>query len=189
MEVLRVEFDATIDECVDVQLRLVSRTKEFRRQRWRSSWAFGASGAAVLTVIATIEAGHFSPTIAFVSIGAAVILGVIFGWLFGGYYDSYVRRHSRKMLDEMFRGAERIRCETELRPQGLWSRSHDTEISFAWQRLREIVDAEHGIELWFDPGLAIIRSRAFDTPERRHEFLQRVRELAPTVTVAKAQSP
>ena len=82
-----------------------------------------------------------------------------------------------------------MRRETELRPEGLWSKSHDTEISFAWQRLREIVDAEHGIELWFDPGLTVIRSRAFDTPERRHEFLQRVRELAPTAKVAKAQSP
>jgi hypothetical protein len=186
--IIRVEFDATLDEFVDVNLRLAYRTNAFRQQRWRSAAAFGASFAIVLGLMTVSEAGRFSPMIAMAAIGAGAVSGSLFGWWYGSYYDSYVRRHTRRMLKEMFRGAEEMRCEMELRPEGLWSKSFDTEIILSWKRLREIVDAEHGIELWFDPGLALIRSRAFDNPELRQLFIKRVRELAPPMAVATSDA-
>lgn len=46
---VHVEFDATLDEAVDVQMRFSSRTAAYRRQRKLSQWAMGGMFAVVLS--------------------------------------------------------------------------------------------------------------------------------------------
>jgi len=85
-----------------------------------------------------------------------------------------MRDQYRRLLAEMFRGVDPIRCEVELRPDVLWCKTAVSETSLPWSRLKQVNDAEHGVELWFDPGLAIIRNRAFARTEDRRDFLEAV---------------
>jgi hypothetical protein len=62
---------------------------------------------------------------------------------------------------------------------GLSGRSVHNEISFPWARLTRVTELPDAIEVWFDPGLVVIRDRAFHTPEERQAFLAAVRRHLP----------
>jgi hypothetical protein len=79
-------------------------------------------------------------------------------------------------VNEMYGGAEVVRYEFEVRDDVLWSRSVHAEISFPWSRLTRVTDRPDSIELWFDPGLAVVRNRAFQTQEERRDFLESVKQ-------------
>jgi hypothetical protein len=57
----------------------------------------------------------------------------------------------------------------------LWAAANGTEILFAWSRLKRVVDGDD-VEVWFDPGLAVIRARAFTTADDRREFVEAIRD-------------
>jgi hypothetical protein len=175
--VIRVEFDSTLDELVDVNIRLAEHTVAFRRQRiWSQVFMGGALAVAMIVTVFLRAPLRLVTGVAVV--GAAVAFGVLLGFLYGHFYDGYVRRHYRRMLKEMSRGAETIRCEFELRPDVLWCKTTAAEMSFSRSRLTRINDTEDSVELWFDPGLAVVRNRAFLRPDDRREFIDAVTKLS-----------
>jgi hypothetical protein len=174
----RVEFDATIDECVDAQIRMANRTKTYRRRR-RERVLLGIMVAVVFAVTILVLASYVTVLDVAVAVGGGLGFGLLSSYLYGIYFDWHVRHYGRRLTKEMYGGASTVRFEIELRPDAVWAKSRGTEISFAWTSLTGIENAEHGIELWFDPGLVIVRSRAFASADARQQFLERARELAP----------
>lgn len=173
----RVEFDATLDEVVDANMRLVQHTATYRKQRRRYQWFVGvcvAGGEAVAILNMSYEVPSYGTLV--VATCAAVIGGLALGMLSGRYHDWRVRRGYRRVLNEMYGGAEAIHCEYELRDNVLWSRSVHNETSFPWSRLTRVEDVPGCIELWFNPGLAVVRDRAFRNQEERRAFLGAVRQ-------------
>ena len=77
------------------------------------------------------------------------------------------------MLLEML-GSGPVHCEFELRDEALWTRTRDSEIPLPWARLTRVHDAGDAIEMWFDPGLAVVRDRAFASADDRRRFLEAV---------------
>jgi hypothetical protein len=179
MTLERLEFDSTLDEVVDVSVRLVENTAAYRRNRQQWQWTFGvcaAGGAAVMLL-----RGNDVPSYGALAIAsfAALVAGTAAGMLYGRYHDRHVRRHYRRMLDELYGSAETIHWEFEIRPDTLWSRSQHAEVAFPWSRLRQVKDVSGAIELWFDPGLAIVRDRAFSGQADRRAFLEAVSRYLP----------
>lgn len=176
----RVEFDSTLDEIVDVNMRLVEHTAAYRQQRRRSQWAVGVCviGAPVAIVLAQTEMPSYA-TLAFAS-SAALVGGLTVGFLYGRYHDRHVRHHYRRIAKEMHGGVEQVHWEFELRKDALWTKSPHAEVSFPWARLTRVSDTRGSIELWFDPGLAVVRDRAFPTQEDRERFLDAVKNYVRT---------
>jgi hypothetical protein len=175
----KVEFDATIDECVDVQIRVASHGTTLGKRRRRSRVLFGLTIAVLFPASFFFEARHVTMLVVLVVGIVGLGLGTLCGHWYGFYVDWHIRHNARCMIKEMLPGVSTLRCEIELRPETLWTKSRDTEVSFAWSRLTGVDDADRGIELWFDPGLVLIRSRAFASTDARRRFLERVKELAP----------
>jgi hypothetical protein len=174
----RIAFDSTIDEMVDVNMLLAGRTNAYRRQRRNSQWFVGACFAmAVVAVVGSRSDWSFIPTWA-VALPVGVVGGVLGGWLYGRFHDRYIRRQYQRMVHEMVGGAERVPCVFELRPDVLWTKSTHAEIALPWSRLTRIADVPGSIQFWFDPGLAVVRDRAFVTPDERRRFLDKARQLA-----------
>ena len=175
---MRVEFDATLDELVDVNMRLAEHTVAFRRQRlWSQAFVGGClTVALVATVIA--RGGLLPPTTVAIVVGGAVVGGVLLGYLYGHFHNWYIRRNYRQMVNEMLGGAESVRCEFEPRPDVLWCRTTSVEMSFAWSRLKRVHDEGSSVELWFDPGLAVVRNRAFLRAEDRRDFIEAVTKFS-----------
>lgn len=171
----RVEFDSTLDEVIDVEMRMVQRTAWYRQERNQYQWCVGVCCAGVLAV--NILRADGAPSLAALAIApiAALIGGLTLGALYPRCHDWYVRRRYRRMVSEMYGGAEVVHCEFEARDDVLWSRSVYAEVSLPWSRLTGVKNLPGSIELWFNPGLAIIRDRAFQTREERQAFLDAVR--------------
>jgi hypothetical protein len=172
----RLGVDATLDEIVDAGMRLVQHTAAYRRQRTQYQWIVGACAAGGVAV--PVLRGHELPSLPLLAIMffAAVVVGVGCGGLYGAYHNQHVRLNYRKLIQEMYGGAEQIRCEFELTDDGLSGKSVHSQMSFPWSRLTRVADVPGSIELWFDPGLVVIRDRAFQTQEERRNFLDSVRE-------------
>ena len=80
---------------------------------------------------------------------------------------------------ELYRGLEPVGCAFEVRQDRLWGRVNDIETSFPWSSLTRVNEASDSIELWFNPGLAVVRKRAFRSQDERRVFLDRTRSLVP----------
>jgi hypothetical protein len=139
----RLGFDATLDEIVDASMRLVQHTTTYRRQRKQYQWFVGVCAAGGVAVPALRGHELLSLPLLAIEFFAAAVVGVGCGALYGAYHHQHVRRNYRKLIKEMYGGAEQIRCE---------------------------------FELWFDPGLVVIRDRAFQTQAERRDFLDSVRQ-------------
>jgi hypothetical protein len=177
-DVRRVEFDSTLDEIVDANMRLVQSTTAYQRQRRLYQWIF-AVGFPAGVGIAMIRANNV-PSLAGLAIEslAALAGGVALGVLYGRYHDWYVRRGARRLVKEMYGGSGVVHCEYELRNDALWCRSIHAEMSLPWSRMTRVADVPGSIEVWFDPGLAIVRDRAFQSAEDRRAFLDAIRQHA-----------
>src|SRR5713226_8323534 len=135
---MRVEFDSLIEEFVDVQIRFVNHTKVYRRQRSRQRRWLALGVAAGVPIVFLNQVHRVTTAAIAVALGVGIMLGGLGGWLYGYYVDWHLRHHTRRMIEEMFRGATTARCEIELRPDVIWVKSRDTEISLSWTRLTAI---------------------------------------------------
>jgi hypothetical protein len=175
-DLTRIEFDASLDDCVDVNMRMVKATATYRQSRSSYRWLFAVVVAGTLAV--AILRGAEVPS--YFKIGVAALVAVAGGFVSGiigaRFYDWYVAGHYRRMLCEMFGSANALRCEFEVREDTLWSRTVHSEVSFPWSRLTRVHDLPGEIELWFSPGLAVIRDRAFKTRQQREAFLESIRK-------------
>jgi hypothetical protein len=171
----RLEFDSTLDEIVDGNMRLVQHTAAYRQQRRQYQWFVGLCAAGGV-VISLLRGHELSWTLLAIAFGTSVVFGIGSGALYGSYHNWHVRRGYRRVICEMYGGAEPIRCQFELTDDGLSGKSIHSEISFPWSRLTRVADLPGSIELWFNPGLVVIRDRAFQTQEERRGFLGTARQ-------------
>ena len=170
-----IEFDSTLDEIVDVNMRLVEHTAAYRQQRTRFQWAVGVCVAGALVAIILVQTEMPSYAALAIASSAALGGGVAVGFLYGRYHDRHVRHYYRRIAKEMYGGVEQVHWEFELRKDALWTKSAHAEVSFPWVRLTRVNDTQGSIELWFDPGLAVVRDRAFPTEKDRERFLDAVK--------------
>ena len=103
----RVEYDTTLDEIVDTQLRATRLTKAGRSWRRRTVAAAGVSAGGVAFLALSIRADAARLT-GFVIAGAGgFIIGTGWGWTYGRIYDWWVRRQARRFIAEWLGGKVR----------------------------------------------------------------------------------
>lgn len=166
-----VEFDATIDDLADANIRIAKRTNTYRQQRHQAQTAYGLVAAGILAV--TLQ-GRSSLA---VIIGFTIIGGVVVAYAYGRFHDRYVVRHYRLMVGDLYHGVKTIPCVVDLRDDVVWTKTGDMEIAFPWSRQTIINDVGDSIELWFEPGLVVVRNRAFPTDDDRLAFLRAATRL------------
>lgn len=176
----RVEFESTVDEDVDVQIRLANSMESFTRQRRGHVRRTALSATAAAPVGLLIGFGHIPSAAVVVSVTAfGALVGVGLGPLVGRYFDWRVRRGARRMVDELRSGAVTVHQEIALRSDGLWCRSRGVETLLPWSKFSRTNDTAEAVELWFSlPALARVPDRAFRSREHRLEFVDHAAVLA-----------
>jgi hypothetical protein len=180
-DVHRIHFDCTLDEVVDANIRVTTRTQSFRAYRTRAVWvAGGCLGGALLAAVffrSMQGAVDLSATIWGILVVLAVTLGTGFGYAYGFYFNWAIRRQYKRVVSEQLGGVADIPCDIELRQGGVWVLQKGVEMMFPWANSVGIEDTGDAIELRFSPGLVVARNRAFRNATERTRFLDRARTL------------
>src|SRR5262245_7925852 len=113
-DVNRIEFDATLEEIADVNMRLVLSTNAYGRDRLHSKWAIGVIVAGIVAV--TLQ-DHLSP-IAIAPLSA--VSGFLCASLYGVFYDQWVRESYMRVVRELYGDATMVPCAFELRDDVFW---------------------------------------------------------------------
>jgi hypothetical protein len=91
------------------------------------------------------------------------------------FHDWWIARRTREFLRESYQPGPRNILEVTLDESGVHLRSSESSSRIAWNDVRAINDTPEGVELVFDQGLAMTRSRAFENGEARARFIQLAR--------------
>jgi hypothetical protein len=174
----RIVYHATIDDAVDVALRLAYQTQAFRKQIRTNIIIGGAvAGVVFLWVWVSFLAGPGPFDLAIAAIGA-LVFGVVFALMFKGFLRKEILKQHRKIVAEQFGGQDTIPTELELRDDAVWVRQGGIELIFPWAICTAVRDNAGDIEINFTQGICVIRNRDFGSPAEREQFLGTARRLA-----------
>jgi Flp pilus assembly protein TadB len=127
---MRVQFEYTLDDVVDVQLRALKRSAAARAWRWRDLVATSLLSGALLFALIPGE------TASRLIVGT---VGLIMGALFYPIVnESTVKRRLRKLFQENA-GPEKVSiCEVELCESAAHTRQNGMEIIYRWENVKEV---------------------------------------------------
>jgi len=168
---MRVQFNYTIDDIVDLQMRLLKRSRVARAWRWRNlALTSLLAGAFLFAVIPERITGRIVMGTIGVLSGAAVYLAL---------NDVIVKRRLRKWCEENA-GTDRIfTCDVELSDSGVHTNSNGTQIIYAWSNVNEIKKTEDSVDIYFEKGgLVVVRNRAFTSPADRQRFIELAKQYS-----------
>jgi hypothetical protein len=169
-QVPAVEYEATIDECVDSILRAYRSTDTHKRVRNRDRlWVGGPLALAM--IYGMVREGNWSAYAFEIAIPLGLVTGGIAALLWGPVHDHIHGRNVRRFVDEKVKGVGTLRSRVEVRPDCLWMHSSVGDLSVPWPRVNRVEETPAGIDIWLAPSnLCALPSRAFHSPPEMQLF-------------------
>ena len=159
-----VQFDATLDDFVDVTTRCLARSKQIRKWRWEGLLT---SALIALLAIYALFPGPFAIKM------LAGFTGAIFvACIYPFTYRSTVNRRLRKLCREQIGADGPVRVEVELTDKGIWTKQQNTQIIHEWANVEVVQETDDSIDFFMRNGTAtVVRKRAFESEETKREFM------------------
>lgn len=169
-----MEFDATLQDVVDVELRMLKRSAVARRWGRRDSIIIGTMSALGIFIVLGFVTP--SPPMDFriaLSLGCMALFPFLFHRMHRDEGSLRAEQYFREQL-----GDGPIRIIVELRSEGAWVRQANVQMLFEWEHATAIEDTPGGVEMIFQRGgIVVVRDRAFESATQRTEFIERARDL------------
>ena len=140
---MRVEFNYTIEDLVDVQMRLLKSSRAARAWRWRDLLISSLTTGVLLFALIPEE------------ITVRIIVGII-GLILGAVLypvlnERTIKRRLRKLWEESADSDKTFTCEVELNESGVHTQSNEIQIIYAWKNVKDIRDTEDSVDIF--PGI------------------------------------
>lgn len=174
----RIMYDATVDDAVDVALRMSRRSPAFRKQLRLTVVIAGVVTALIVFVFFAFFERNRTPTVLPVILGISAACGILGTAIFRRQFTKEIFKQQRKVTADQFGGRPSIRSELELRADALWVRQAGMEMLLPWSVCTSVIDNPNDVELNFAPGICVVRNKDFASPAERHQFLETARRLA-----------
>jgi hypothetical protein len=170
---MRVQFEYTIDDVVDLQMRMLKRSRVAKS--WASRNLVITSLLTGVIVFAVIPEGLQGRLI----MGA---IGIVFGALaYLAFNQRSLARRLRKMAEEHIGADDSVVCEVELNNTGIHVRQGETQIIYSWASVNEIEPTSDSVDIYTDKGgLLVVRKRAFRDDSEQQQFIDIANQFATT---------
>lgn len=168
---MKVKFDFTLDDLVEVSERASARSRVMRSLQSRGLIVVCLAGAVVafFTVAGSTERRLFAAAV------IAVVGALIYPFSMGRARQSQLRKYFR----EQFGGDGPYSCEVELTPACLVTLQAGTRAERAWSTVTAIHETADSVDFAFKgSGSLVVRNRAFGSPEERSAFVRIARTYA-----------
>ena len=164
---MRLEFDTSIPEIADTNMRIMLSSKMCNRNKWLAAVMTALfTGAAVYATISILVDTKIDKL---VFTGFAAVAGAVAQIL---TYKGSMRKRLIKYTREHYTTEGPIRFAIELRDDCIWTKTGGTQISFDWNDVVTLDDAEDGVVLrTVNGGIVFIRSDKFESDEQRSSFV------------------
>jgi hypothetical protein len=178
---MRVYFEATIDELIDVHEHAIKRSKSFRSEQRRN------------TVIGTILGGVFTGVgtyfviIWMATTTTAIALGFALMAALGGAVASWssssdkVRQRLQTFIREQYGDRTSFPCEIELNESGICIKQLGVQHISEWSNVEELRETEDNIEFYmYGGGITFVKKRAFTSGDEEQKFISKVEQYLNT---------
>lgn len=160
---MKVEFDYTIDELVEVSLRSVRKTKSYQTAFQRGLLTTGSAAFAIAFLLF-----NYSFAIRFL---LALLFGVFSAATYLFLQQTLTERKLKKYYFDLIGDKWPIHLEIELTPAAIVTRERETETSISWKRFAQVSENNKNIEFLTREGsLIVVRGRAFHNDEEKQRF-------------------
>jgi hypothetical protein len=161
---MRVEFNITLDDCVDVELRALARNRVTRLWRWEGSILAGFLGGAALFLFIPES---FGVKLAFGALG--LIAGVV---IFPLFYQRNIERKLRRYYRDQLGPEDSFPVQVQLCPGGLRVKQRGVESTLDWATVEGIEERHDSVDFLILHGrILAVRKRAFSSADAMGEFV------------------
>jgi hypothetical protein len=162
---MKVKFEATFDDLVDVYIRSFKNSKGYDSAK-KSGW-----------IITSILVGVIVLALVPSTLGVKLIWGVIGSFLLALIYpylhQRSLEKRTRKYCQNQMGTDGSFPVEIELSPQGVTYKQFKTQITYDWSAVQDIQVSNDRVDFIFENGsIATVRARAFETPEQQEKFIE-----------------
>jgi len=168
---VKVNFDATLDDFVDVSNRAIARSKTIKSFRFSEKLSSIAC-ALVCAVVLGLRWQGSSPHKLLVGVIAALLFLILFWALNYVIWQPLRTRRLRRLCQERLGTEYPVAVEIEVTESDIITRQLGSEYRQAWGSISDIEEQEDCIEIRGRGGLLVVRGRAFHSDEERREFLR-----------------
>lgn len=173
--VMRIQFEATIDDLVDLYERTSARSKVARS--WvRQGVVWSALLSAFLWGLMVLVVAYCIWKIPELAVGlasVAALMGAVTTCLF---YRERIRQRYYAYFREQFGNRDSFLFEAELSEAGIWTRQLGVQRMVEWSNVEEMTLREDAIEFYMYGGYAVVvRSRAFASTDEQQRFIDEAR--------------
>jgi hypothetical protein len=166
--IMQIQYEMTLDDLAETNLRMLARSKFAKRQRWQATFWNAFIPGLFLFIYCTLRGATLFERL------IVAILSMALGG--GGFWLSYRRNMKRRILKiqhERNPSGGPTQFELELLDDCIWTRQGGTQLSFDWTNVAEIVNAGGGVEFAMrDGGFVFVSNKGFSTEKDRDEFLK-----------------
>jgi hypothetical protein len=174
----RLVYEATIDDALDVAIRLSRASEALQKQIRSMIVGTGVLGAAAFAGLWAYYSDSRTPLAISLAAAGSVVFGILFALMCHHFMTGDMAKRQRKLVIEQFRGKPAMPCEMELRPEGVWVRQAGIEITFPWTLCTAVHDHPDDVQIDFVGGIAVARNRHFASTDARRSFLDTARRLS-----------
>lgn len=162
---MTVEFDATIDDFVDVTLRSLAGSTVLRTWNWQAALTTAVlAGLMAYSLVSASAAVRLA-----IATGCAVLAAVLHLWT---SRESFSRR-VHKLAQEQLGTDGPIRITAELSETGVRMSQLGTHTLFEWSTIERIEESDDAVYfLKRDRSCFAVRKRGFDSAESKDLFIE-----------------
>ena len=175
---MRVEFEFTQEEMIDVCRRSLERSKAVASFR-RSDRVWFSLITAAFSFLLFFTKGWV------ITVSISAFTALIAALFYPAVQRSVMERRIRKLIQEKLDPNEPLTCEVELMPAGLWLRQGKTQLTHDWGGVESVDLLANGIEIITKGGALVVRNRAFKSENERQQFLHLAKSFLDSATHLK----
>lgn len=163
-----IQFEATIEDCVDVTIRSLKRLETLRTWHWQGVGSMALIGGVPAFALAS---GSMAIRLA-ISVAAALVAIALYLWTSPYTFKERIE----KLCREQFGTGEPGRIQVEINDSGIAIRQVGTETIYDWATIETFEETEAAIYFYtWDKGCFAVRKRGFASVESMNEFIEFVK--------------
>jgi hypothetical protein len=163
---MRVQFTHDKEEMVDSAMRFLRRSKTFKSVRWQG--LITSIFFCLLVVYVACIALMKNP---YLGVIAAVVSTLAILALFPFLHENGTKKRLRKLFKEHYGNKNSFTCDVELTPEEIRITGEHSQTVYDWTMVDEIVVTSESVDLFARMGGVVVRNRAFESTDKREEFI------------------